>query len=171
MRSFQSLPIPGECPPWHAGTQCLWHRSQGECPGPGQDGVSFCYSQERAWLGPGGCSEPPPTIFQGQGRKSPLGKCMAAWAGIARLHGVHGCPIPLPCILHYLYCCCYCSFSWFIAVSSILFLSQPTIFSFCASSSPLKPTREGKGKGEGSEEQWFAVFQWEFHSQTTTVSA
>lgn len=33
----------------------------------------------------------------------------------------------------YEYCCCYCLFSYFIAVSSKLFLFQPVIFVFCVS--------------------------------------
>lgn len=59
---------------------------------------------------------------------------------------------------------------YLIAVSSKLSLSQPTIFSFCASNSPSFCRGEGeeKGEGDGKEEKgeresatWFEVFQWE----------
>lgn len=45
---------------------------------------------------------------------------------------------------------CYCSFSYSIAFSSKLFLSEPMIFTYCASNPPLQPAT-----GKRSERQWY----------------
>lgn len=49
------------------------------------------------------------------------------------------------------YCYGYCLFSYPTAVSSVLFLSQPVIFTFGASNFPVEPaSRRGEGEGEVS---------------------
>lgn len=54
-------------------------------------------------------------------------------------------PSPLPCTLCHQYCCCYCLFSFVLADSSNL--SQPVIFTFCASNSPPHPTQGKERRG------------------------
>lgn len=56
--------------------------------------------------------------------------------------------IHLSCRFHYWLCCCYCSLSYLIAISSKLVLPQPTIITFCVTTSPLQYAKGRRGKGK-----------------------
>lgn len=140
--------------------------SVSNCLGSSQDRINFCSSQEGPWPGHGSYSIPPHVIaggarrlFQGevvpfQSRK--LGNRSHPLLSIIRVGFFHVSNF-FPCTLCHQYCC-YCSFSHLIAVSSKLSLSQPVIFAFCASNSPLQSTIAGRGRGKvGEQESSFEV--------------
>lgn len=59
--------------------------------------------------------------------------------------------LPLSCTLCHQHSCSYLSFSYLPAVSTKSFLSQPTIFTFSSSNSPLHSTPRHRGEGRGSK--------------------
>lgn len=105
------------------------------------------------------------------------------WLHIVRgFHGVSK-KISFSYTLRHYYCCC--SFSYLIAVSSKLLLSQFVIFIFCDAHSPhhsIMKERKGEGRREWGRErggEWATYnlegFQWEhwigeYHSSTMTNS-
>lgn len=97
-----------------------------DCPSSGQDIGNFCRSQERAWLTAWG-------VFMGN-RKGVF---------LVREPSLSACSL--------YYWRCYCSFPYSIAASSKLFLSEPMIFTYCASkfSSPACH-REGGARENGT---------------------
>lgn len=61
-------------------------------------------------------------------------------------------------IVHLSHTLCYYSWSsYFIAVPSKLFLSQPTIFTLCVSNSPLQPCCKKAGRSERRRHKVFSI--------------
>lgn len=127
------------------------------CPGLGQDSVDFCSSQEWARLGLRDDSASPALICWGQGR-APYWVWLV-WGG-SNHEFSRGCPGAVskqhantPTSFLYVLSlgfCCNCLLPYLLAVFNNLFLSQPKIFIFSASSSP--PCSVSQGEGRRSEE-------------------
>lgn len=94
------------------------------------------------------------TLLWVQGDLVQLSKCGGGSCLVLCIVLGFPCESVLSCSLCHYYCCCYCVFSFFIAVPKTLSLSQLVIFTLWTSKSPLQLPSAGGAKGkQGAAEQ------------------
>lgn len=131
---------------------CLIFSSPQDCPISSQGRAACCSRWEGTWIAPGSYLIPP-HIFSGGGQRGLLqvwhgAACWREWLAFVLSRGGSMwivCLFLVPSVMSILVLTVH------FTVSSKLYLSQLSIFTFSASNSPLQPIPRKRGEGRGSK--------------------